>query len=121
MPQIRTQTITNAVIRDLPKRGQCAPSLAVRRGGTLTGSAAISAATDRSARIAGSKTGKQYRFAPHCRFCPVPVVTSTIVTAAKADPIVMAAQRAGLADFLLGDNAYRVVRRYPHSVMVVRP
>ncbi len=37
-----------------------------------------------------------------------------------ADPIVMAAQRAGLADFLLGDNAYRVVRRYPHSVMVVR-
>ena len=38
-----------------------------------------------------------------------------------ADPIVMAAQRAGLADFLLGDNAYRVVCRYPHSVMVVRP
>ena len=38
-----------------------------------------------------------------------------------ADPIVMEAQRAGLADFLLGDNAYRVVRRCPHSVMVVRP
>ncbi len=37
-----------------------------------------------------------------------------------ADPIVMAASRAGLADFLLGDNAYRVVRRYPNSVMVVR-
>ncbi|MDA0229668.1 MAG: universal stress protein [Proteobacteria bacterium] len=37
-----------------------------------------------------------------------------------ADPIVMAARRAGLADFLLGDNAYRVVRRYSHSVMVVR-
>ena len=38
-----------------------------------------------------------------------------------ADPIVMAARRAGLADFLLGDNAYRGVRRYAHSVMVVRP
>jgi nucleotide-binding universal stress UspA family protein len=38
-----------------------------------------------------------------------------------ADPIVMAARRAGLADFLLGDNAYRVVRRYAHSVLVVRP
>ncbi len=38
-----------------------------------------------------------------------------------ADPIVMAARRAGLADFLLSDNAYRVVCRYAHSVMVVRP
>jgi nucleotide-binding universal stress UspA family protein len=37
-----------------------------------------------------------------------------------ADPIVMAASLAGLADFLLGDNAYRVVRRYSNSVMVVR-
>lgn len=37
-----------------------------------------------------------------------------------ADPIVMAARRTDLADFLLGDNAYRVVRHYSHSVMVVR-
>ncbi len=37
-----------------------------------------------------------------------------------ADPIVMVARRAGLADFLLGDNAYRVVRRYSNSVLVVR-
>ncbi len=37
-----------------------------------------------------------------------------------ADLIVMAARRPGFADFLLGDNAYKVVRRYPHSVMIVR-
>jgi len=34
--------------------------------------------------------------------------------------IVMAARRPGFADFLLGDTAYKVVRRYPHSVMIVR-
>lgn len=36
------------------------------------------------------------------------------------DLIVMAARRPGFADFLLGDIAYKVVRRYPHSVMIVR-
>ncbi len=37
-----------------------------------------------------------------------------------SDLIVMAARRPGFADFLLGDTAYKVVRRYPHSVMIVR-
>ena len=36
------------------------------------------------------------------------------------DLIVMAARRPGFADFLLGDTAYKVVRRYSHSVMIVR-
>jgi len=37
-----------------------------------------------------------------------------------ADLIAMAARRPGFVDFLLGDTAYKVVRRYPRSVMIVR-
>ncbi|MBT6829480.1 MAG: universal stress protein [Rhodospirillaceae bacterium] len=37
-----------------------------------------------------------------------------------ADLIAMAARRPGFADFLLGDTAYKVVRRFQHSVMIVR-
>jgi nucleotide-binding universal stress UspA family protein len=37
-----------------------------------------------------------------------------------ADLIPMAARRPGFADFLLGDTAYKVLRRYPRSVMIVR-
>lgn len=38
----------------------------------------------------------------------------------KADLIVMASHRPELQDYLIGPNAARVARHFPHSVMIVR-
>lgn len=44
-----------------------------------------------------------------------------IVERIEVDPLVVAARRARLKEFLLGKSAYRVVLSSTHSVMVVRP